>query len=118
MLFRKPLHELDSRSQLPREDENVVSKSESSQLRHTFDEIFTHQKTIVWLSLRDMAKSAQLGKMREIFEPFVQAGRQEVHPTDNASNASVLFCKADQESRFVFGLVSLHGNRGFYAISR
>src|SRR5262249_50724513 len=60
--------------------------------------------------LKDVPKPAKLGKSREPIQPLGHVAGAHVHPTYYALNHFMPAGQVEQEMRFGFGLICLHGN--------
>src|ERR1700675_1372037 len=57
-----------------------------------------------------MAEATQLRKTGKIFQPFRDARRQKIHPSDYADDSFVIFRKAEKKRCFVLRLIRLHSD--------
>ena len=75
-------------------------------------EIMAQEKTVVGFGLRDVAEAAQFFEAREILHALRDLRRTKVDPANHTGDAGMALGKLQEEKRFVFGLVCLHGDGG------
>src|SRR5205823_11277314 len=95
--------------------QDVVGEAKLTQLRHAFDEIVADEEAVIGLGLRDVAETAKFWELGEELQARGELGGAQVNPSDDTGNALVTVCQVQQEERFVFGLVGLHGDGGVHA---
>ena len=108
-LERKLFHKLDSGRQLPRENQQVVPQTVAVQLFDAAQEVFSHQKTVVWLVLRHVAYPGKLGIEPEACQLLAHLGRAQVNPADHTPDERIFGGKLQQPAGLFQRLARLHG---------
>src|SRR5207302_1451220 len=111
-LFRKAPDEFERRVQLFRIDENVVGEAEMAQAGDAAEELFADEEPIVGLGLGEVAKTAELFKLRKEMHSLGDLRRAQINPADYAGDACIALGKLQQEQGFVLRLVGLDDDGG------